>query len=521
MTTPLEVQIGQLLVVGFQGTTAPPYLLDWLAQGRVGGVILFARNVENPAQLAALTNTLHRAAASPILIGIDQEGGTVARLRRGFTEIPSARALANSADPAVCEACYRVLGEEMRALGINWDYAPVLDLLYNRDNASLGVRSFGTDSDDVSLFASAAVRGLQAAGVAACPKHFPGLGNTPVDTHLALAALDTPLDHLREIDLVPYRMALKAGAASVMTTHTVYKALDQQHPATLSDVIIQVLLREELGFDGVVTSDCMEMKAITNHYGAAESAVLGALAGLDVILFSHTRELQAAAYDGLLAAVNSGRLPLRRIEQANRRRAQLLERFAVTAEADLSVITKPTNVEVSYQAALQGLRCMRRESNPVPTAENIVVIEFASLLESDILESGGQTGFGELIAERLPQARWLALRSSGDDERLAQAVDLVRSSTLTILVTRNAHLIADQRQHAGQIAKAAARLWHICLRNPDDADLYPSAATIYCTYGDSQPQLRAVVAALLGDYEPTAGRGESDFLQKQNDKQGG
>ncbi|MBE0691345.1 MAG: beta-N-acetylhexosaminidase, partial [Anaerolineae bacterium] len=325
----LEAKIGQMLLVGFEGLTAPDYLLDWLREGRVGGVILFARNVESPAQVAALTGAIHAAATYGAIVSIDQEGGTVARLREGFTESPGAMALASAREgEALTEAVSAVLARELRALGIGWDYAPVVDLTYTAANPSVGTRSFGSDADSVARLAAAAVRGFQRGGVAACVKHFPGLGDTPIDTHMAMAVVDTPVEHLIKHDLVPYRAAIAAGVASVMITHVLYRALDADHPATLSPVVVHRLLREALGYDGVVTTDCLEMRAVRDHYGARESAVLAALAGIDAILFSHTRAMQEAAYDGLLEAARSGRLGADAIDGANRRMLALKEAYA-------------------------------------------------------------------------------------------------------------------------------------------------------------------------------------------------
>ncbi|MBC7870688.1 MAG: beta-N-acetylhexosaminidase, partial [Chitinophagaceae bacterium] len=322
--------IGNLFMFGFHGTTAPDYLLAWLHEGKVGGVILFARNVENPQQLAVLTAQLHNAASQPILIAIDQEGGTVARLRGDFLESPSAMALSNTDAAENAETAYGLLAAEMRHLGIIWDYAPVVDITYNRDNPTVGTRSFGTNPDRVGLYASHAVRGLQSERIAACAKHFPGLGNTTIDTHLALPTLDTPLEHLIATDLAPYRAVIDENIASIMTTHTKFLALDEEHPATLSPVIVKRLLRDALQYEGVVTTDCMEMKAIADNYGAGESAVLAILAGIDIVLFSHTPTMQQQAFEAVTEAMNSGRIPAHFVQQANERREKLIAQFAIT-----------------------------------------------------------------------------------------------------------------------------------------------------------------------------------------------
>jgi len=493
-------QVGRLFVVGFEGKTASPYLLEWLAAGRVGGIILFARNVESPAQLAELTRSLHAASPRPILIGIDQEGGTVARMRGSFTESPSAMALSNTNDEQQAESCYRVLGAEMHALGLNWNYAPVVDISYNKDNPTVGVRSFGTQSSRVSRYAAAAVRGLQGQGVAACAKHFPGLGDTAVDTHLALPRIHTPLDHLLEHDMLPYRTLVEQGIASIMTTHTIYATLDDQSPATLSPHVIERLIRQELGYDGLVTSDCMEMKAIADHYAPAEYAALGALGGLDVILISHTRAVQEAAYTGLLAAVEAGRVPLARIEEANRRIEAVLARYAITQPPDLAAIATPQHGQIVLEAARLALSVQPHKPLAQPitwTEDTALVVEFASALETEVLESGGSTGLYSAMQQLGLSAAYVALLSSTDDAPAwEQAQELARQAALTIIVTRNAHLLPVQQARAEHLASLARDLIFIHARNPYDAEVLPAPSLALLTYGDAAPQLHAALEYL-------------------------
>ncbi len=497
--TTLETRVGQMLFVGFEGLQAPDYLLDWLRAGRIGGVILFARNVESPAQLAALTDTLQANAPYGVIISIDQEGGTVARLREGFTESPGAMALASARDgERLIEAMSGVLAAELRALGIHWNYAPVVDISYYADNPSMGTRTFGSDPETVSVMAAAAVRGFQAGGIATSPKHFPSAGHTAIDTHIALPALDTSLDHLRAIDMMPYRAAIAAGAASVMVTHVLYRALDAEYPCTLSPIVVHKLLRGELGYDGVVTTDCLEMQAITHHYGAAESAVLAALAGIDAILFSHTRERQEAAYDALLGTARSGRLPQSVIDDANRRLTAFKDRYVVP-RADLSAIRAPEHLALADEAARAGTTLLRA-GTALPLRGRVGVVEFASAHESGIGEVDGLTGFSRLLRERLPDAEVVIVYGANfTDEALALAA---RVDTL-VLATRSAHLNEAKTRFAQSLIDAAKTTILVALRNPHDAAALVGAETILCTCGDSVPSLGAAVAALLGDYVPT------------------
>jgi beta-N-acetylhexosaminidase len=519
--TSLEERVGQMMAVGFEGLTAPDYLLEWLAQGRAGTVILFARNVESPEQLAALTRSLHAAAKYPLLIGIDQEGGTVARLRDGFTESPGAMALAaaSSDNEARTARVSKMLAEEMRAVGINWDYAPAVDMAYIPSNPTVGTRSFGVDPETVASLAAAAVTGFEAGGVATSAKHFPGLGKTAIDTHVALPTLDTPVEQLMERDLLPFRTAIDAGASSIMTTHTIFATLDAELPVTLSPVVIRQLLRDTLGFRGVVTTDCMEMKAIADNYGTGESAILAALADVDTILFSHTRATQAEAFEAVCAAVRSGRIPPDRIETALVRISALKARKAITGDGDLGSIRSAEHLAIAEEAARAGTILYKGKipSPPTPSPtqagrgeevgaewlRGAVVVEFASVLESGILESGGLTGLSRALERKLAGTRSIALNSKQDDAALNAAVAQVQTAELLVLATRNAHLMPGQLAQAKALMQAAKRTVMLALRNPYDAAVLPDAEIIICTCGDSAPSLESAVDALLGTFTPT------------------
>jgi beta-N-acetylhexosaminidase len=499
----LQDKVGQMLMVGFHGFEAPDYLLEWLRQGRAGGVILVARNVESPAQLARLTRSLHDAAKYPLLIGIDQEGGTVARMRQQFSESPGAMALSSAANgPELAERVSEMLAVEMRALGINWDFAPALDIAYNAANPAVGTRSFGTDSRRVAEMGGAAVRGFQHGGVAACAKHFPGLGNTAIDTHLALPVLDTSLDQLRKNDMQPFRTPIENGIASIMTTHTIFSALDSELPATLSPIIIQRLLREELHFERVVTSDCMEMKAIADHYTPGETATLGALAGLDIIIFSHTRAMQEAAYDGLLASVQSGRVPMDIVDAANERIATLKAAYPAHP-TDLTAIKTPDHLELALKAARAGT-VLLRDKGLLPLDKDAALVEFASQLDSGILESGGVSGFATAVQKHFPQISTVAFGSNSySPTAIEQAKQAAQSAKTLVLATRSAHINPEQLALAQQLMNSAKQVVLVCLRNPYDAGVLSGAGTVICTSGDSQPSLEAAAEVLAGVFIPT------------------
>lgn len=502
----LAEKVGQMLLVGFQGLSAPDYILEWLASGQIGGVLLFARNIDTPQQVAALTRQVHEAAKYPALVAIDQEGGIVARLREGFTESPGAMALSASGDTDLARRMSAVLGAEMHALGINWNFAPVLDLAYNRQNPTVGTRASGSDTETVSAFATAAIEGFQSAGVAACAKHFPGLGDTVVDTHLALAVIDQTREALLAQDAVPYRHAINAGVASIMTTHTLFTALDSEYPATLSPTIVQTILRGDLGFEGVVATDCMEMRAISDHYGSGESAVLAALAGIDLVLVSHTRERQEAAYHAMLDAAQSGRLPVSLIDAAVARLKTLKEQFGITDTPDATPVYNPENQAVAQEAARAALVLLRGDDDLIPlkTDQRVQLVEFAFDRESEVQNPGKPATLGQRVQAAFPAVSITSLtQRNATPEVIETALQQAADSDVLILATRSSHLWETTQTITQQLVGAAQRVILLCLRNPYDAEILPESDVILCTCGDSAASLDAAVDFLRGDVTPT------------------
>ncbi|HEY7983686.1 MAG TPA: glycoside hydrolase family 3 protein, partial [Ktedonobacterales bacterium] len=296
MTEPLSSMavdelIGQLFMVGFSGLTPTPAILDLIQRRHVGGIILFSRNVADSDQLLTLTSALQAAARAagqrhPLLIAIDQENGIVRRLGQGSTIFPGNMALGATDSDELAYAVAYATGRELRALGINLNLAPVVDVNNNPANPVIGVRAFGADPALVARLGAAATRGYQAAGVIAALKHFPGHGDTAVDSHQAMPVLDGDLDRLEAVELLPFRAGIAAGAASVMIAHVALPRLTagEAVPATLAPEIVRGLLRERMGYDGLVLSDCLEMRAIADTVGTAPGSVRALRAGVDLVL---------------------------------------------------------------------------------------------------------------------------------------------------------------------------------------------------------------------------------------------
>ena len=302
MTT--AMQAGQLLVVGFEGINAPPELLARIAEGRVGGVILFSRNLGNLGEIAALTRSLHAATPKgdpPLIVSIDQEGGRVQRIKSPLTLWPAMAKLGERNDEALSTDVGRALGKELAALGFNLDYAPVLDVHTNPQNPVIGDRAFGSIPHRAAAHALAFWRGLEEAGVRGCGKHYPGHGDTATDSHLTLPQVDHDETRLRTTELAPFRAAVAAKVPMLMTAHVVYPAVDVL-PATLSKKWLTDILRAELGYDGVVVSDDLDMKAVAERFTVEETVTKSLLAGADCFLACRDPQIQTRAEAALAEA---------------------------------------------------------------------------------------------------------------------------------------------------------------------------------------------------------------------------
>jgi beta-N-acetylhexosaminidase len=329
MPSAVRRTIGELLIGSLPATTITPELRSLAREFSLGGVILFARNIEAPEQVAELSHDVQTLATdSPLWVSVDQEGGRVARLRAPFTVWPPMATLGRSGDAALAARFAAALAAELRAVGITLDYAPVLDIHTNPKNPVIGDRALGEEAEVVARMGVAIVKALQEGGVAACGKHFPGHGDTAVDSHLELPLIEHPPDRIRRVECVPFRAAIAADVAFIMTAHVLVPSLDEERPATLSPRVVQRLLREELGFQGVILSDDLEMKALAHEHSVPDAAVQALAAGCDGLLVcSGDIDVQAATLEALVHAVEDGRIAYARLDDALIRQRRAKERF--------------------------------------------------------------------------------------------------------------------------------------------------------------------------------------------------
>ena len=326
MTT--EEKVGQLLIAGFYETEAGEEARSYIQDYHVGGLILYGRNVESAQQLTDLTNGLKALAGDgiPLFLSTDQEGGMVERMPPEIQKLPNAY---DVSDPAPFGAA---LGTECAAFGLNTDFAPSLDIWSNPNNTVIGRRAFGSDAETVTQRGLVCLTAMEESGTIPVVKHFPGHGDTDTDSHVGLPVVDKTREELLEMELLPFQAAIDAGAPAVMVGHILMTQIDPDKPATLSSEVVTGLLREELGFDGVVFTDDLTMGAITQNYGLGEAAVLAVEAGCDVLLVCHEAGSVDQVYTALLDAVDTGRITEDRLDQSVRRILTLKQDYGLTSD---------------------------------------------------------------------------------------------------------------------------------------------------------------------------------------------
>lgn len=285
---------GQLIISGIKGTSLLEEEIDFIKNEKLGGIVLFPHNFEDPAQLAELVNSIQKHRDEyPLFISADHEGGRVLRFKTHFTQFPSMMDLAKTNSPKLVYAAHEILAKELAACGINLSYSPCCDILTNPENKVIGDRAYGTDAETVEKYISAAIRGLQTNGILACAKHFPGHGDTTKDSHFDLPLVKTSIEEMRQRELIPFIKASKSRVEFMMMAHLLVDALDDKYPTTLSSKAYE-FLRNETKFTKIVITDDMEMKAITDKYSIEEAAVMAMNAGTDMLLYRYMEDAKKA-----------------------------------------------------------------------------------------------------------------------------------------------------------------------------------------------------------------------------------
>lgn len=484
----------------FSGYEAPPYILEGVRSGQITSFCLFAnKNVESPQQVRALTDSLYKAAAegrqAPPLIGIDQEGGQLMAVSSGVTDLPGNMAIGATGSEALAESAGRVLAAELLAMGINMNFAPVLDVNVNPLNPVIGVRAFGDKAESVGALGAAMTRGLQSQGVMAVGKHFPGHGDTMADTHHQDAVIAHDAERILRVELKPFIDAANAGIEGMMLAHIRLLAYDADSPATLSRVVINQLLRDKLAFNGLVMTDAMDMHAVAKY--GTELSVRSALeSGNDLVLLGHIEGQDELA----MLFAGQERVPaLQRIDRARRARPLTLP--------TLDTLGREEHVAVAKQIAEQAVTVVAGADNlPLrPSSEDLVVVitsETANLTPADT-SAGVRITLADEIRAHHSRTEAFELPHQADGRQtieLAQAIEQLHP-TLVIIGTIDATRNTAQTMLVSELQGRGLNPIVVAMRTPYDYMVFPNVETYLCTYSIRPVSMTAAARVLFGELE--------------------
>jgi beta-N-acetylhexosaminidase len=505
----VEEKAGQLIIAGIPGTRPEDGGLALVRRLHLGGVVYLGGNVETPAQVLALSRGLQAAAPAglPLLIAIDHEGGLVMRLREPVTQLPDPMAIGATGDPALARRAGAVAASELLAMGINFNLAPVLDVNDNPANPVIGRRSFGDRPSEVASLGVAYLEALQAGGVLASAKHFPGHGHADTDSHLALPVVERPLGWLTAIDLAPFRAAIAANVATIMTAHVVYPALDPDRPATLSPIILRDLLRGRLGFRGPIVTDALGMAAISKEYPPGEAAVRSLQAGADVALLVDGAEEGHAA---IVAAIRSGQLPAAQVDESVRRvvRLKLQYRQHWATPPALSVVGSPAHRAVADEIGRRAATSVRDRAGWLPLAPGSRVL----VVRPTLLPSGEEGLAAALRRAGAGEARDIAVAlRDADSKATARAEALAAAPHFTALVV--ATHWADpwsgpgsdplwQRETIAALHATGVPVIVAATGDPYDLASFPDVPVYLASYGATPAQLQGLADLIFGRIPP-------------------
>lgn len=509
-------KIGQMLAFGWQGSTeeenftVSEHARELVEDFQVGGIALFARNANTPEQVATTVNEFQSLSELPLLVMVDQEGGMVARLGHPFAIFPGNMALGATGSVDYCRRAAQAIARQLAAVGVNLNFAPCVDVNNNPDNPIIGVRSYGESPESVAALGAAAIDGFQSMGVMASAKHFPGHGDTCADTHFTLPTIPYDRERLDAVELLPFRAAIEAGVASIMTSHIVFPELDEVYPTTLSERILTGLLRNEMGYDGLIVTDCLEMKALADQYGAAEVAVLSVKAGADILLASHSPDFQREMRDGIAKAVESGVISEEQIDDSVRRilaakeQYQLESRRTVDVASVESAIGHPEIRQLEREIAEKAVTLVRNEDGLLPLRTNgstkLAVVGMHPATEL----------FAAAIRTRHPNTRELRVDLSPTRKQLSSLDALVHESNAVLVAMFprepfTSGLVNQEVQAAlvNRILESGAPVIIVAAREPYGLRDFPKARTCVATYGYPEVSVRAAADLIFGLVHPS------------------
>ena len=517
----LDQKIGQVLCFGYPGADPEKGMKELLRDTHMGGIIIFARNLKDCDSLRQTLMEVQEEAirqdGAPLLIGIDQEGGLVTRLYKGATFFPGAMSTAAAGKVEYAYEIGKAMGAEMLALGINFNFSPVLDINTNPDNPIIGTRAYGDTREQVTVYASAYTKGLQET-VIATGKHFPGHGDTHQDSHLTLPKVDHPRERLDNEELYPFRQLVKEGIKAIMTTHIVFPAYDPSGlPATISEPILTGLLRKDMGFEGIIITDCMEMKAISDFYGTAEAVKMALNAGADMILVCHTRAVMLDCIAKLKEACLADPALMAKLDRAVER--LLKYKGEIPATSDEATYRKVVGCEAHKELAAKVSResmTVYKGKCPIYKAEDkFTAVFFGSRPLTGVEDSDVRSILERRFREEYKNAEIYSLPVNPSAEAAADLLTKIKPQDKILIFSYNAALAEAQGKLIKQILDINPEAAVISTRAPYDVRKFPDIKNYIIAYEQTPIATETIFKMLRGEFVPT-GKAPVDLLKGMN-----
>ena len=499
MEMTVKQMLGQKLIFGFHGTELSEEFKQLIREYKIGNVILFLRNVQSAEQLRRLCTEIQAlildVTGYPAFIVIDQEGGMVTRLPTDAVTVPGAMAISATDDPENARIAAEITIRQLQGLGVNFNMAPVLDVNTNPANPVIGVRSIGDDPQRVAAYGEAAVRAYENTGIYCCGKHFPGHGDTNVDSHIGLPKIDKTVEELEAAELIPFRRCIEAGIPAIMSSHILFPNIEKENiPGTMSRTIITDLLKKRLGFQGLVFSDCLEMDAIQKFYGTAEGTVAAIKAGIDLAEISSTIGLMRDAARAVNEAAERGEFDMDEIRESVEKILAVKKNMVVQPQPEVCNLPQD-------RAAVQAMhrKAITLCAGTVPTLDENTFFCGCGDYRASLV--------GNPDARMLPFPEHMAAAFGGkafvitknpDEGEIQTVLEAAAGYGKIVLGTVNAHLFRGQLALAKALAAAGKELTVVALRNPYDIPELPDCACRIAAYDYSTPSFRALEAVFRG-----------------------
>jgi len=515
----LDEKIGQVIMAGFSSVTAnycgyDEHIDILITKYKIGNISLFARNIGSIEEITKLNETIQKTMIEhigiPAIIGTDQEGGMVTQVREGAVFFPGnmAVAAANIEGSTLKEG--EIVGQGLRALGINLNIAPVLDVNTNPKNPIIGVRSYGDDPEKVAKLGVDFIKGIQSRGVIATAKHFPGHGDTEIDTHVDIPTVPYDRERLERVEFYPFRKAVENGVDAIMTAHIHFSAIDDEKiPATLSYNILTKLLRNDMGFKGIIMTDCMEMNAISKNFGIEKGSVMAIKAGADMIEISHHLDVQIRSVEAIKEAVLNGEIPEERINESVRRILEIKKKYGLFENPypNLSKAKEVLNckeyIEFARQVSEKSVTLIRDRNKLIPL--NVADKKIVSISPEPKMFMGG---IWEDVRKKYTLCEALRKEFGGksiiipfnpESGRTKEIVEECEKADLVIIGVSNLNSNPGQLELVNKISHLGKDVIVILLRDPYDVLLLEGISTCVCVYEHTPLAIESVIKVLKGE----------------------